>query len=98
MPFTSWATWGKFCLAFTFSCEEKFDWGYIGLQLDAKGGIIKEVGMNTDAMDWTLPENIKDALTGCRFNTDSMVYALQQAFLPADICEDLCDLIKKQVL
>ena len=85
-------------LSFTFSCEEKFDWGYIGLQLDAKGGIIQNVGINTDAMDWTLPDSIVKALTGCRFDTDSMVYALQQAFLSADVCEDLCALIKKQVL
>ena len=85
-------------LSFTFSCEEKFEWGYVGLQLDAKGGIIGDVDINTDAMDWTLPDAIKKALTGCRFDTDSMVYALQQAFLPADVCEDLCDLIKKQSL
>ena len=85
-------------LSFTFSCEEKFDWGYVGLQLDAKGGIVQEVGINTDAMDWTLPESILRALKGCRFETESMIYALQQAFLPADVCEDLCQLIRKQIL
>jgi len=85
-------------LSFTFSCDEKFDWGYIGLQLDAKGGQILDVQINTDAMDWTLPDSIVKALRGCRFDTDSMVYALQQAFLPADVCEDLCALIRKQVL
>ena len=85
-------------LAFTFSCEEKFQWGYVGLQLDAKGGIINDVDINTDAMDWTLAEAIAKALKGCRFDTGSIVYALQQAFLPADVCEDLCELIKKQVL
>jgi len=85
-------------LSFTFSCEEKFDWGYIGLQLDAKGGTIHDVQINTDAMDWTLPELIVTALKGCRFETESMIYALQQAFLPADVCEDLCGLIRKQIL
>ena len=85
-------------LSFTFSCDEKFDWGYIALHLDAKGGIVQNVQINTDAMDWTLPDSIIKAMTGCRFDTDSMVYALQQAFLPADVCEDLCALIKKQVL
>lgn len=85
-------------LSFTFSCEEKFDWGYIGLQLDAKGGTIHDVQINTDAMDWTLPELIVKALKGCRFETESMIYALQQAFLPADVCEDLCGLIRKQIL
>ena len=85
-------------LSFTFSCEDKFDWGYIQLQLNAKGGIITDAQINTDAMDWTLPESIIKALKGCRFETESMVYALRQAFLPADVCEDLCTLIKKQVL
>lgn len=85
-------------LSFTFSCEEKFDWGYMQLQLDAKNGFITDAGINTDAMDWTLPDLIIRALKGCRFDTDSMIYALRQAFLPADVCEDLCDLIKKQVL
>ena len=85
-------------LSFTFSCDEKFEWGYVGLQLDAKSGIINQVGINTDAMDWTLPDTIIKALTGCRFDTDSMVYALQQAFLPADVCDDLCSMIRKQVL
>ena len=85
-------------LAFTFSCEEKFDWGYIQLQLDAKGGMIQDVQINTDAMDWTLPDSIVKALKGCRFETEAMVYGLQQAFLPADVCEDLCGLIRKQVL
>lgn len=85
-------------LSFTFSCEDKFDWGYIQLQLDAKGGIITDVQINTDAMDWTLPELIVGVLKGCRFETEAMVYALQQAFLPADVCEDLCGLIRKQVL
>ena len=54
--------------------------------------------INTDAMDWTLPDAIVKALKGCRFETESMIYALQQAFLPADVCEDLCDLIRKQIL
>lgn len=85
-------------LSFTFSCEEKFDWGYVGIQLDAKGGIIENVAINTDAMDWTLPDQIVGTLKGCRFETETMVYALQQAFLPADVCEDLCSLIRKQVL
>lgn len=85
-------------LSFTFSCDEKFEWGYMGLQLDAKGGMIQNVAINTDAMDWMLPELIVKALKGCRFETESMVYALREAPLPAEVCEDLCDLIRKQVL
>lgn len=98
MEYGSWEyLYGK-SFSFTFSCEEKFQWGYVGLQLDAQNGVIQEVAINTDAMDWTLPDSIITALKSCRFETASMVYALQQAFLPADVCEDLCELIKKQVL
>ena len=85
-------------LSFSFSCEDKFDWGYIQLQLDAKGGIVQNAQINTDAMDWTLPDSIVKAMKGCRFETDSMIYALQQAFLPADVGEDLCGLIRQQSL
>ena len=51
-----------------------------------------------DAMDWTLSDNIVNALKGCRFETEAMISALQGACLPADVCDDLCNLIKKQVL
>lgn len=96
--YSSWEYLYGSPLAFAFSCDEKFDWGYIQLQMDAKNGIVDNVQINTDAMDWTLPESITKVLKGCRFDTDSMVYAIRQAFLPADVCEDLCNLIRKQSL
>lgn len=85
-------------LPFTFSCQSKFDWGYIQLQLDAKSGTIGHVQINTDAMDWTLAEGIRQALEGCRFETQAMVSALEQSPLPDEVSRDLCALLREQAL
>lgn len=96
--YSSWEYLYGSPLAFSFSCEDKFDWGYIQLQLDAKSGIISDAAVSTDAMDWTLSDSIVGVLKGCRFETEAMVSALRQAALPDDVRADLCDLIRKQVL
>lgn len=96
--YSSWEYLYGAPLAFSFCCEEKFDWGYIQLQLDAKGGMIHDAAINTDAMDWTLSDSIVRALKGCRFETEAMISALRGTCLPADVQDDLCSLIKKQVL
>jgi len=85
-------------LPFSFGCEEHFAWGHIQLQLDAKEGVIVGAKVYSDAMDWSLPEVVETALTGCRFEISAMVAALQQANLQAQICEDLCQILKKQDL
>lgn len=80
-------------LSFTFSCEEKFDWGYIQVQLEAKGGVITAVKVYTDAMDWELAPQIETALTGCMFRLDAMKYALTQSIGVAD---DICSMLERQ--
>ena len=49
-------------------------------------------------MDWTLPETIETALTGCRFDKPSIEKALSSSSLPADLVTDLCQLLEKQCL
>lgn len=84
-------------LPFTFACEARFDWGYIHLQLEAKDGIIRGAKVYTDAMDWTLPQAVENALLNCRFETAAMQKALRN-LEDASICEDLCQLLAEQVL
>lgn len=80
-------------LPFSFSCEEKFDWGYIRLQLQVEGGTILHAEIFSDAMDWLLPEKIASALTGCRFTLTDLEKAL-----PADpIYTDILTLLKKNI-
>ena len=83
-------------LPFTFQCEEKFDWGHILLQLQAKGGIIQAAKVYTDAMDWRLANQVEDALTGCRFCVRDMQEALMVDMQNIVVADDLCQLLEKQ--
>lgn len=76
-------------LPFTFQCEEKFDWGYVQLQLQAKGGVVTAAKLYTDAMDWELAPKVVSALTGCVFRLDAMKEALQIVDFSADLCKML---------
>lgn len=79
-------------LPFSFSCEEKFDWGYIRLQMQVESGIICHAEVYSDAMDWLLPQSIAKALTGCRFTLTDMQTALKE--LPGST--DIAALLAKQ--
>lgn len=75
-------------LPFTFSCEGKFDWGHIQLQLQVEAGTIIQAEVYSDAMDWQMPEQVTKALTGCRFNLS----AIEAALSPLPLGKDLCSL------
>lgn len=85
-------------LPFTFQCESHFPWGHVQLQLEAKDGLITGAKLYSDAMDWTLPETVEIALTGCRFDTASMEKALKHSPLEPEICTDLCRMLIEQSL
>ena len=85
-------------LPFSFTCEAKFDWGQVQVQLDAKNGHIQTVKVYTDSMDWQLPGVLEKALTGCRFSGDDIQMALYQNIADPQIADDLCQLFKEQNL
>ena len=74
---------------FTVSFEGKFSWGEIQIGLEIKKGIIENAHIYTDAMDHTLAEKIKTALTGCSFNKKEIENAL-----PGEIKKDILSLFK----
>lgn len=84
-------------LPFSFQCEARFDWGHMQLQLDAKDGIIRSVKVYSDAMDWSLPQAVEDALLGCRFETAAMQKALT-VLQDNTVYKDLCQLLAEQIL
>ncbi len=85
-------------LPFTFEAQGHYPWGHIQFQLNAKCGIIVDAKVYSDAMDWSLPENVQKILTGCRFDTESILQALAQAPLAAEISRDLQDFFRGQTL
>ena len=85
-------------LSFTFQCEERFDWGHILLQLEAKGGVITGAKVYSDAMDWELADRLEAALNGCAFHLEDMTQALRGAVAEQAIWEDLYRMLQKQEL
>ncbi len=83
-------------MPFSFSCEDRFSWGSVELQLDAKNAIITDVRLFSDAMDWSLSGTVQEALTGCRFSLEDMQAALQSSPLPKEISADLRALLQQQ--
>ena len=80
-------------LPFSFSCEEKFDWGHIRLQLQVESGTVIRAEVYSDAMDWLLPEKISQALTGCRFTLEE----LQKALIGNPVYPDILALLEKNM-
>lgn len=81
-------------LPFDFSCEARFPWGILRLELRVEGGAIQSCAVWTDAMDWALPGPVVQALTGCRFVLGEMQQRLRQADIPQG--EDICWLLAQQ--
>jgi len=78
-------------LPLSLTCEERFDWGSVQLQLEIRSGVIQAVRVYTDAMEHTLPDQLQATLIGVRFATEE----LKQALSPLPYGNDLLQLIKK---
>jgi len=78
---------------FTFSCEKNFTWGNVQLNLNVSKGVIEDVKLYTDSMDWTISENIEKSLLGCRFETKSMCEAISNK-LAENIADEFVKMIK----
>lgn len=83
-------------LPFTFTCEERFAWGDVQLQLQVESGVIQEVRAYSDAMDWQIAPALEQALTGCRFTLRDMRERIGAAGLEAGA--DICRLLEAQEL
>ncbi len=80
-------------MPFTLACEGRFAWGQVKLHLQVRDGIIRDVRVFTDAMDWQLAEQIQTALIGCRLAEQDITAAL-----PSKVADDIGELIKQQIL
>lgn len=83
-------------LPFTVSIEEHFPWGHVTLNANVRNGVIAEVKLYTDSLEWQISETIEKALSGCRFDSDSIAKALSYV-LPHDFYQDISDMIKSQL-
>lgn len=60
--------------------ETRVSWGTVHLRFSVNGsGIIDKVKLYTDAMDYTLPQQVEPVLTGIRYDKKEIVSALEAA-------------------
>lgn len=84
-------------LPFSVSCEDRFDWGCVSVGLEVESGTVKRCRVYSDAMDWTLPETVQKALTGCRLDMVKIRTVLQDSLEDPQATNDICSMIEKQL-
>ncbi len=57
---------------FTHRIETRFDWGLIDLHMDVKQAVIEEVVIFSDALNVELIDDLKEALTGVKYNKENI--------------------------
>lgn len=77
-------------------CGRRFPWGECELRLTVEGGVVSQVTVYTDAMDWALAPALEQALTGCPFRKEELLKRLESANLGEAVREDLRALLAEQ--
>lgn len=91
--FSSWDhLFGK-ALPFSFSCEERFAWGSIQLQMQVESGVILQAKVYSDAMDHLLAPKLEQAFTGSRFALPDLHKAVQDCVLYYKTAHDICNML-----
>ena len=67
-------------LPFTLELETRFPWGGVQLCLQVENGLIEEIKVYSDAMDWQLPSKLESLLLGARFEKDDICSRLQKTY------------------
>lgn len=83
-------------LPFSFSCEDRFPWGSISLELQVESGHIQNAQVYTDSMDWSLREKLSAAIAGSPFTLPAMCNAVRNAFGETEISRDICTMLSNQ--
>jgi len=82
----------------TMQCGEHFPWGEFELRLFVSQGYIQQVTVYTDAMDWSLPSELKRALLGRRLRLDELQNRLRTSVLEERVKDNICELLARQDL
>ncbi|MBR5536593.1 MAG: lipoate--protein ligase [Clostridia bacterium] len=80
----------------TFSCERTFPWGTVSLELLVEKGMITHAGVFTDAMEWELSEQLRQALEGQNFSLTAMQEGLLSINIQPDIRVDISRMLAEQ--
>jgi len=71
---------------FDAQIEHRFDWGGVQLLMTLRRGTISDLEVYTDALDVSVPDEIRSRLIGAEYSADSIAAALEKG-ASAQICE-----------
>jgi len=81
-------------MPFNCTMQVQFPWGNLQILTQVQGGIVENVQVFTDAMDFSIAEQLKNALTGIPFRSEELIRTVQ--VLPYG--QDLAQMIRMQQL
>ena len=82
----------------SFTCEDRFSWGGIQLQMQVEKGRVVAAEVYSDAMEWNIATILREVFAQCIFTQQALQEAIMAAQLPENIQHDLCLLIETQNL
>lgn len=85
---------GRENLQLDFSCNGQFTWGNVQIEAAVANGVISDVQVYSDAMDWGFARNLELCLLGHRFTYDEIAARVNNAM--PEYAADICALIKEQ--
>lgn len=85
-------------IPFTFQCSKRFDWGELDLDLQIEKGLIQNLSVYSDSMDWTYASAIHDGLVGCRLDACALKERIHGLLLPDTVQNDLLSLLQEQTI
>ncbi len=80
-------------MAFSLELTRRFEWGELCLRIQADHGIMRDVAVYSDAMDWTLAPSLRKNLAGCRLAPDALRERL--CFLPPTVKTEVLALLEE---
>lgn len=80
-------------LPFTSTYSDRFNWGEVTIELQVSGGAVSGVRVYSDAMDWSIPGKLEEALSGCRFAASNLQQAVKSAGISDRMKDDLCGML-----
>jgi lipoate-protein ligase A len=81
-------------LPFTFSCEGRYPFGEIQLQLQIQAGFVCRAAVYSDAMDPSFAPRLAQLLTGCEFSREALQARVSASGL--EYADRICTLLAEQ--
>ncbi len=87
----------KMPIPFSTNLKNRFSWGTIDLSFEVSNGVINDIIVFSDSMDWSIRDKIEKALLKCPFKEDKIYSSLTKVF-EKDVADDIFSLIKTKLL